>query len=91
MSQANPPTVQMYSSAYCPYCMMAGRLLNSKGANVEVLSIDSDPQLHTQMQQRTGRTSVPQIFIGETHVGGCDDLHELEHGGKLDALLAGGS
>ena len=89
MAQIAPPKIQMYSSSLCPYCMMAGRLLNSKGAAVEVLNVDGSAQLRAQMQTRSGRTSVPQIFIDELHVGGCDDLHALEQTGKLDSLLAG--
>ena len=68
--------------------MMASRLLSSKGVEVEILDVDRSAALRAQMQARTGRTSVPQIFIGETHVGGCDDLHALDRAGKLDALLA---
>ena len=87
MAQAHSPRIQMYSSALCPYCTMANRLLSSKGVAVEILTVDGDAGLRAQMQTRSGRTSVPQIFIGETHVGGCDDLHALERAGKLDALL----
>ena len=89
MTQPSPPKTQMYSSSICPYCMMASRLLSSKGVDVEILDVDRSAALRAQMQARTGRTSVPQIFIGETHVGGCDDLHALDRAGKLDALLAG--
>jgi glutaredoxin 3 len=89
MAQIDPPKIQMYSSSLCPYCMMAGRLLNSKGVDVEVLNVDGSAELRAQMQARSGRTSVPQIFIDELHVGGCDDLHALESRGKLDSLLAG--
>jgi glutaredoxin 3 len=89
MAQIDPPKIQMYSSSLCPYCMMAGHLLNGKGVDVEVLNVDGNAELRAQMQARSGRTSVPQIFIDELHVGGCDDLHALESSGKLDSLLAG--
>jgi glutaredoxin 3 len=69
--------------------MMAGRLLSSKGADVEILDIDSDASLRSEMQTRSGRTSVPQIFIGNAHVGGCDELHALDRNGKLESLLSG--
>lgn len=89
MAQTDPPKIQMYSSSLCPYCMMASRLLNSKGVAVEVLNVDGNAELRAQMQARSGRTSVPQIFIDELHVGGCDELHALENTGKLDSLLTG--
>ena len=91
MEQSALPKIQMYSSSFCPYCMMADRLLSNKGACVEILNVDSDAQLRAQMRARSGRTSVPQIFIGDTHIGGCDDLHDLDRAGKLDLLLAGES
>ena len=69
--------VVIYSSDYCPYCIRAKQLLSSKGV------------AFTEMTRKAGRTSVPQIWIGETHVGGCDDLYALERAGKLDALLRG--
>jgi len=69
--------------------MMAGRLLSNKGATVEVLEVDGDAKLRAEMQARSGRTSVPQIFIGEAHIGGCDDLHALDRAGDLDLLLFG--
>ncbi|MFT5446193.1 MAG: glutaredoxin 3 [Gammaproteobacteria bacterium] len=89
MAQPESPKIQMYSSSLCPYCMMAGRLLNSKGVAVELLNVDGNAELRAQMQARSGRTSVPQIFIDELHVGGCDELHALEQTGKLDSLLTG--
>ena len=67
--------------------MMASQLLKAKGALVEILTVDGDADLRAQMQARSGRTSVPQIFIGDLHVGGCDDLHALERSGRLDSLL----
>ena len=89
MAQPSSPKIQMYSSSLCPYCMMANRLLNTKNVDVEVLNVDGNGELRAQMQARSGRTSVPQIFIGDTHVGGCDELHALDRAGKLDPLIAG--
>lgn len=79
--------VIMYSTAVCPYCVMADRLLTSKGVNIEKIRIDEDPARRQEMMERTGRRTVPQIYIGETHVGGYDDLYALEKAGKLDSLL----
>lgn len=82
--------VVMYSSGVCPYCTMAERLLTAKGVDViEKIRIDLDPQQRAEMMTKTGRRTVPQIYIGDTHVGGFDDLTALEQGGKLDALLQG--
>lgn len=80
--------VIVYSSDYCPYCMRAKYLLESKGVAFEEIKVDGKPQVRAEMTQKAGRTSVPQIWIGSTHVGGCDELHALEGAGKLDALLA---
>ncbi|AXM96996.1 glutaredoxin 3 [Pseudomonas plecoglossicida] len=80
--------VIVYSSDYCLYCMRAKYLLESKGVAFEEIKVDGKPQLRAEMSQKAGRTSVPQIWIGTTHVGGCDDLYALERAGKLDALLA---
>lgn len=81
--------VLMYSTAVCPFCVRAEQLLKRKGvAEIEKVRVDLDPARREEMMQRTGRRTVPQIYIGETHVGGCDDLYELEHQGKLDSLLA---
>jgi glutaredoxin 3 len=81
--------VLMYSTAVCPFCVRAEQLLKRKGiAEIEKVRVDLDPARREEMMQKTGRRTVPQIYIGETHVGGCDDLYELEHQGKLDALLA---
>lgn len=83
-------SVRMYSTAVCPYCQMAERLLRSKGvAEIEKVLIDQDPAQRTEMMEKTGRRTVPQIYIGDTHVGGYDDLAALDRAGKLDALLAG--
>jgi glutaredoxin 3 len=81
----------MYSSGVCPYCIMAERLLKAKGVeNIEKVRIDLEPQLRAEMMQKTGRRTVPQIYIGDTHVGGFDDLSALDRLGKLDPLLNGG-
>ncbi|MGY4491893.1 glutaredoxin 3 [Pseudomonas sp. TE3610] len=79
--------VVVYSSDWCPYCMRAKALLESKGVAFEEIRVDGQPQVRAAMAQKAGRTSVPQIWIGEQHVGGCDDLYALERAGKLDALL----
>ncbi len=81
--------VLMYSTAVCPYCVRAEQLLTRKGVTeIEKVRVDLQPERREEMMQRTGRRTVPQIYIGDTHVGGCDDLYELEHQGKLDPLLA---
>lgn len=82
------PDVVMYLTPYCPYCSRAGMLLKRKGVEYRELRIDMDANLRQEMEQRSGRTSVPQIFIGDFHVGGCDDLFDLEAEGKLDGHLA---
>ncbi|MCC4116484.1 glutaredoxin 3 [Aromatoleum toluclasticum] len=80
--------IRMYSTAVCPYCVRAEQLLKRKGVqDIEKVRVDQDPARRDEMISLTGRRTVPQIFIGDTHVGGCDDLYELEHQGKLDALL----
>jgi glutaredoxin 3 len=81
--------VVIYSSDYCPYCMRAKQLLSRKGVAFTELNVDGKPDVRAEMTRKAGRTSVPQIWIGTTHVGGCDDLHALERAGKLDALLQG--
>ena len=79
----------MYSTRVCPYCVMAEKLLQKKGvANLEKILIDADPTQRETMMARTGRRTVPQIYIGDHHVGGYDDLAALDRAGKLDALLA---
>jgi glutaredoxin 3 len=80
--------VVMYSTGWCPYCHRARNLLASKQAQVEEIDIEAAPEKRAEMQSRSGRRTVPQIFIGDHHVGGCDDLLALEAAGKLDALLA---
>ncbi|MBV5287469.1 MAG: glutaredoxin 3 [Methyloversatilis discipulorum] len=80
--------VLMYTSGYCPYCVQAERLLVSKGVtDIEKVRVDTDPARRTEMMQKTGRRTVPQIYIDDFHVGGCDDLHALDREGKLDPLL----
>ena len=79
--------VKMYSTGACPYCVMAERLLVSKGVAIEKIRVDLEPAKRVEMMERSGRRTVPQIYIGETHVGGYDDLAALDRGGKLDELL----
>ena len=81
--------IVLYSSDWCPYCIRAKGLLNSKGVEFEEIRVDGKPQLRAEMAQKAGRTSVPQIWIGDVHVGGCDDLYALERAGKLDPMLRG--
>jgi glutaredoxin 3 len=79
----------MYSTAVCPFCLRAERLLNSKGVTeIEKIRVDLDPRQREEMMSKTGRRTVPQIYIGDTHVGGFEELAALEHAGKLDSLLA---
>jgi glutaredoxin 3 len=81
--------VLMYSTAVCPFCVRAEQLLTRKGVtDIEKVRVDLQPERRDEMMQRTGRRTVPQIYIGETHVGGCDELYDLERQGKLDSLLA---
>jgi len=78
----------MYSTAVCPFCLRAEMLLKAKGiTEIEKIRIDLDPRQREEMVQKTGRRSVPQIYIGDAHVGGFDELAALEHAGKLDSLL----
>ena len=80
--------VKMYTTAVCPYCIRAKQVLKAKGVeNIEEIRIDADPAQRDQMMQITGRRTVPQIFIGDTHVGGCDDLVALDQRGELVPLL----
>jgi glutaredoxin 3 len=82
--------VILYSTAMCPYCTRAERLLEAKGVtDIEKIRVDLDPEQRTIMMQKTGRRTVPQIYIGNTHVGGCDELHALDQAGSLDAMLKG--
>lgn len=82
--------VRMYSTAVCPYCQRAEALLRARGvAEIEKVRVDLDPARLAEMIERTGRRTVPQIFVGETHVGGFDDLSSLDREGRLAPLLAG--
>lgn len=82
-------SVEIYTTPTCPYCAMAKRLLQKKGVSYAEIDVSRDLGLREAMTQRAkGRRTVPQIFVGDTHVGGCDDLYELEDAGKLDPLLA---
>lgn len=81
------PDVVMYSTGFCPYCVRARMLLERKGVAFTEIRVDLQPQQRAEMIQRSGRTSVPQIFIGDVHVGGCDDMYALENQGRLDPLL----
>lgn len=80
-------TVVMYSTPYCPYCMAARFLLKKKAVDYQDINVSTDANLRAEMEQRSGRYTVPQIFIGDTHVGGYDDLNALEVAGDLDKLL----
>lgn len=83
-------TVKMFTTAVCPYCIRAKQLLQARGvAQIEEIRIDQDPAARTRMMESTGRRTVPQIFIGATHVGGCDDLMALDAKGELLPLLNG--
>lgn len=82
--------VRMYTSAVCPYCIRAEQLLMRRGVtDLEKIRVDLDPARRDEMMRITGRRTVPQIFIGDYHVGGCDDLHDLDRAGRLEPLLSG--
>lgn len=81
------PHIKVYSGRLCTYCNAAKRLLDNKGVQYEEVLVDDDPAIREEMEQLSQRTSVPQIFIGDTHVGGFDDLAELNREGKLDGML----
>lgn len=82
------PKITVYSSLFCPYCFMAKRLLRDKGAAFEEIDVAKDPKRRAEMVARAGgRNTVPQIFIGDAHIGGCDDLMALDRAGKLDPML----
>jgi glutaredoxin 3 len=81
-------SVEIYTQKYCPYCHWAKELLTRKGVDFHEIDVTADREMREAMAARTnGHTTVPQIFVGATHVGGCDELYALEEGGKLDALL----
>ena len=90
MSDTQTPAITLYSTAQCPYCVMAKNFLKSKGRTWTEVRIDADPAAREKMVALAHRTSVPQIFIGDVHVGGYDDMMALHRAGKLDALLDGG-
>lgn len=82
-------TVEIYTSPFCGYCSAAKRLLTQKGANISEIDIASDPERRQEMLSRArGRMTVPQIFVGDSHVGGFEDLYALDRAGKLDTLLS---
>jgi glutaredoxin 3 len=84
------PPVEVYTTPFCPYCVSAKELLRRKGVPFTEINVAGAPDLRAEMVTRAnGRTTVPQIFIGPHHVGGCDDLYDLEDTGNLDPLLAG--
>lgn len=83
------PAIAMYTTDWCPYCQRAKGLLAKKGLAFQEINVDEVPGMREEMVARSGRRTVPQIFIGEKHVGGCDDLFALESGGELDRLTQG--
>lgn len=89
MSNASPPAITIYSTAICPYCVAAKNFLKSKQKEWTEVRIDLDPAEREKMITLTRRTSVPQIFVGDVHVGGYDDMMALHRAGKLEPLLAG--
>lgn len=82
------PEILIYTTKICPYCIMAKRLLDKKGAAFTEINVDTQDELREEMMRKTKRRTVPQIYIGDLHVGGFDDLYVLEQQKKLDALLA---
>ncbi|SFG98438.1 glutaredoxin 3 [Neptunomonas qingdaonensis] len=80
--------ITVYSSDWCPFCTRAKMLLDQKDVTYQEIKVDNQPSKRAEMTKLSGRTSVPQIFIGNTHVGGCDDLYALERQGQLDTLLS---
>jgi glutaredoxin 3 len=85
----NTPPVEVYASRYCGWCTRALLLLDARGVQPQIINVDSDPALRRAMEERSGRHTVPQIFIGDRHVGGYDDLRALDASGELDTLLSG--
>ena len=84
------PLIVMYATGFCPFCIRAEQLLRAKGVTeIAKIRVDLEPQRRAEMVEKTGRRTVPQIYIGETHVGGYDDLAALDRAGKLDPLLQG--
>ncbi len=87
MSQAD---ITVYYAPFCPYCGWAKQLLESKNVAFSMINVNDSPDIRQEMEQRSGRTSVPQIFIGEIHVGGYDDMAAMDDRGELDSLIAAG-
>ena len=83
------PAVTLYVSDWCPYCQRAKGLLTQKNVDFSEINVEDDPKLRQEMIARSNRRTVPQIFIGDKHVGGCDDLFELDRSGELDRLIQG--
>jgi glutaredoxin 3 len=83
------PEIVMYATGWCPYCDQARRLMTEKGLAFKEIDVDEDAKLREEMIARSGRGTVPQIFIGAKHIGGCDELFALEDGGELDPLIEG--
>ena len=83
------PAVTLYMSDWCPYCQRAKELLTRKNVVFSEINVDDDAKFRAEMIARSNRSTVPQIFIGDRHVGGCDDLFELDHSGELDRLIQG--
>jgi glutaredoxin 3 len=79
--------VLMYATAACPFCQSAERLLLAKGVQIDKIRVDLEPERRAEMTKKSGRRTVPQIWIGSRHIGGCDDLYALEREGRLDTLL----
>ena len=89
MTSAQPiAEVEIYFSAFCPFCRRAKALLDRKQVPYTLYDVDQQPRLRQEMTQRSRRTSVPQIFINQQSIGGCDDVHALDRSGRLDALLS---
>jgi len=88
-ARADGPRVALYATAWCGYCAAARALLHQKGIEFSEIDVDEDPKLRQEMLERSGRRTVPQVFVGEQHIGGYDDLMSLDRSGELDALLAG--
>lgn len=80
-------TITLYTTQWCPYCVRARALLDDKGVTYREIAVDGSPELRREMTQRSGRRTVPQIWIGEQHIGGFDDMYRLEIAGELDRLL----
>ena len=84
------PTVTMYATGWCPYCQRARELMETKGLVINEINVDEEAARRAEMLARSGRRTVPQIFIGDRHIGGCDDLVALDGSGELDRLILGG-